>query len=184
MPGSVTTLHLPVAEQVHVRQQPLAQQLETALVISAAPVVAVREVEAVNVPLFRIVFAGDDLGAQLVGAGDACAARLARSIKGLAVHLVGRGVVDDVAVLDAVILGTEPGVDPERLDADDLLLLVAHRARHVHHVEDHRVGHRLRLFFPRAVAHVLADRRDQRRVVVVAARGELTLQRLAVGASK
>ncbi len=97
---------------------------------------------------------------------------------------MGRRVVDDVAVGDAVIVRADPGVDPERLDAHDLLLLVPHRAGDVHHVEDDGVGDRLRLFLPRAVAHVLANRGHHRRAVVVAAGGELPLQRLAVGSAK
>ena len=57
----------------------------------------------------------------------------------------------------------QPRVDPEGLAADDLLLLVAHRARHVHHVDDDRVRLRLRHDdLAGAVALVLADRDDAR----------------------
>ena len=68
------------------------------------------------------------LSAQLVGRADLGAAALAGVVEGVLVHLLGRGVVDDVDRLDALVVGLEPGVDPERLDADDLLLLVGHRA--------------------------------------------------------
>ena len=54
------------------------------------------------------------------------------------------GVVNDVRRLDALIVRLEPGVDPERLDADDLLLLVGHRAGDVHNVDDGGDGLRLR----------------------------------------
>ena len=50
----------------------------------------------------------------------------------------------------------QPGIDPEALDAHDLLLLVAHRAGDVHHVDDHRVGLGLRGQLPGAVPLVLA----------------------------
>ena len=74
--------------------------------------------------------------AQFVGRADLGAARLARVVEGVLVHLLGGGVVDDVDRLDALVMGLDPGVDPERLDAHDLLLLVGHRAGHVHHVDD------------------------------------------------
>ena len=92
--------------------------------------------EGVDVPLVRRVACGDDLVAQLVGRADLRAARLAGVVEGVLVHLLGDRVVDDVDGLEALVVGLEPGVDPERLDAHDLLLLVGHRAGHVHHVDD------------------------------------------------
>ncbi len=87
------------------------------------------------------------------------------------VDLARDRVVDDVARLDALVVGLEPGVDPERLDADDLLLLVAHRAGHVHHVDDDGVASAAAASsFQRAVPLVLADRDDDRVARVVRAR--------------
>src|SRR5690606_32428550 len=76
--------------------------------------------------------------------------------------------------------GADPGVDPERLDADDLLLFIAHRAGDVHHVDDHRVRHRLRLHLPGARARVVGRRGGQRARRVVRACGGLAAQRLLV----
>src|SRR5690606_18363331 len=180
--AAVPALDLAVAEQVAHRQQAFAQQREALLVVAAAPVVAVREVEHVDVPLLRRVVPLDDLGRELVRARDARAAGLARRVERLPVDLTGRRVVDDVARLEAVVVRADPGVDPERLDAHDLLLLVPHRAGHVHHVQDHRVRDRLRLNLPGAVAHVVADRDDDRAHGAVRARGDLPAQRLLVRA--
>ena len=104
----------------------------------------------------------DDLVGQVVGRADPRAAALAGVVEGVLVHLAGHGVVNDVASGHAVVLALEPGVDPERLDADDLFLVVGHRARDVHHVDDDGVelgqGDRV----PGAIELVLADRDDER----------------------
>jgi hypothetical protein len=102
--------------------------------------------------------------------------------EGLAVDLARDGVVDDVAGLQALVVGAQPGVDPEALDADDLLLLVAHRAGDVHHVDDHRVRLRQLGETPAPVPLVLAGGDDDRHCRVVGAGGDAPLQRLLVGA--
>jgi hypothetical protein len=144
LPRAVGALDLAVAEHVHLRQQlALLEQLDAAHRVVHRPVVAVGEVERVDVPLGRGVLGVDDLRAELVGARDHRAARLARVEEGVAIDLARHGVVDDVAALEALVLLAQPGIDPEGLDADDLLLLVAHRARHVHHVDDDGVATRM-----------------------------------------
>src|SRR5262249_36978162 len=110
------------------------------------------------------------------------AARLAGVVEGVFVHLVGDGVVDDVDVLDALVVGLDPGVDPERLDADDLLLLVGHRAGHVHHVHDDGDGLRLLDLFPAAILLVGPDGHDDGIDRVVRARGNLPLHGALEGA--
>ena len=147
-----------------------------------APVVAVGEVEGVDVPLVRRIAGGDDLVGQLVGRADLGAAALARVVEGVLVHFLGGGVVDDVDRLDALVVGLDPGVDPERLDADDLLLLVGHGAGHVHHVDDDGDALRLLHFLPAAVLLVLADRDDDRVAGIVGAGGDLPLQGALEGA--
>src|SRR6185312_9205791 len=72
--------------------------------------------------------------------------------------------------------------DPEGLDADDLFLLVAHRSRHVHDEDHDRVGLRQRAGPPGAVPTILAHRRDDRVLRVVAAGHDLPAQRLTEGA--
>src|SRR6185295_10544703 len=79
-------------------------------------------------------------------------------------------------------LRAQPGVDPERLGAHDLLLLVAHRPRHVHHVDDHRRVLRHLAHLPGAVALVLLEGDDHRVLGVVGPRRHRALQRLAVRA--
>ena len=124
----------------------------------------------------------DDLVGQVVGRADPRPAALPGVVEGVLVDLAGHGVVDDVAGGHAVVLALEPGIDPERLDADDLLLVVGHRARDVHQVEDDGVelgqGDRV----PGAIELVLADRDDQGVARVVGVRGDLPLEGLLVGA--
>src|SRR6185503_15445052 len=79
---------------------------------------------------------------------------------------------------EALVVRAQPRIEPERLDADDLLLFVAHRAGHVHHVDDDRVRLRLDHFLPGAVAAVLADRDDDRTILVVAPGGDRAPERL------
>src|SRR5262245_35148808 len=63
---AVRALHLPVAEQVDARQELLLQDLQAVRDV-VAPVVAVGEVEGVDVALVGQVAGGDDLVAQRVG---------------------------------------------------------------------------------------------------------------------
>ncbi len=102
--------------------------------------------------------------------------------EGVAVDLARHRVVDDVAGLEPLVVLPEPRIDPEGLDPHDLLLLVAHRARHVHHVDDDGVRLRERHLLPGAVAPVLAHRDDHRPPPVVRAARDLPPQRLLVGA--
>src|SRR5690606_16347828 len=77
----------------------------------------------------------------------------------------------------AFVLAPQPRVDPERLDADDLLLLVTHRAGHVHHVDDDRVRDRLLLRLPGAVAHVVPRGDHDGPLGIVSPHHDLPLQR-------
>src|SRR5262249_22181650 len=156
----------------------LLEKLDAVTRVVSAPVVAVREVEGIDVPLVRREALVDQPGAELVGRADLRAARLADVEERVLVDFLGRRVVHDVPALDRAVLRAEPGVDPEALDPDDLLLLETHRARDVHHVDDHRVGFRLLVRLPGAVALVLADGDDSRVQRVVFAHGDLPLQRL------
>jgi hypothetical protein len=70
----------------------------------------------------------------------------------------------------------DPGVDPERFDPHDFLLLVGHAAGHVHHVDDAGDGVRAGRFLPTAVLFVLPDRHHEGVVGVVRARGNLPLE--------
>src|ERR1019366_3701214 len=91
------------------------------------------------------------------------------------VDLVGFGVVDDVDVFDPFVVLLDPGVDPERLDADDLFLLVGHGAGDVHHVHDAGDAIGLVDFLPTAILFIGADRDDQRIGGVVGSRRDLAL---------
>ena len=103
-----------------------------------APVVAVGEMEHVDVPVGLGMLVVDDLVGQVVGRADPGAAAFAGVIERVLVDLASDRVVDDVASGHAVVLALEPGVDPERLGPDDLFLVVGHRARDVHQVKDDR----------------------------------------------
>ena len=177
---AVGALDLAVAEEVALGQELVAQEAD-ALAVVLAPVVAVGEVEDVDVPVGRGVVGVDDLVGQVVGRADPRAAALAGVVEGVLVDLAGDGVVDDVAGGHAVVLALEPGVDPERLDPDDLLLVVGHAPRDVHKVQDDRVGVRQEHGVPRAVELVLANRDDHRVAGVVGVRGDLALEGLLVG---
>src|SRR5204862_355983 len=85
------------------------------------------EMERIDVPLGRVVVLADQLRAELVRGRNLRPARLLEMVEGLAVDLLRGGVVDDVARLELLVLRAQPRVDPERLGAHDLLLLVARR---------------------------------------------------------
>ena len=138
--------------------------------------------ERVDVPGAGIVFPVHDVAAELVGGADHRPAGLAGMEERLAIHLARHRVVDDVAGLEALVVGAQPGVDPEALDADDLLLLVAHRAGDVHHVDHYRIGLRQLGEPPAPVPLVLAGRNDDRDQRVVRPGRDAPLQRLLVGA--
>src|SRR5579883_177997 len=182
LPGAVGALDLAVREHVRARQDPLLEQIHAEQRVVHRPVVAVGEVERVDVPLGGRVMIVDELRAELVCARDHRPAALARVEERLAIDLPGHGVVDDVAALEALVLLGEPGVDPEALDADDLLLLVAHGAGYVHHVDDDRVGDRLGLGLPAPVTLVGGDGHDHGIARRVRAGGDLALERLPVRA--
>ena len=182
LPRAVGALDLAVAEEVHLGEDVRLQELDALDGVVDRPVVAVGEVKRVDVPLRGRKIVLDHLRAQLVGAGDHRAARLARAEEGVAVDLLGHGVVDDVARLEPLVLAAQPGVDPEGFDADDLLLLVAHRSGDVHDEDHHRVRLRQRRRSPRPIAAVLAHRHDDRAVRVVGAGHDLPAQRLTEGA--
>ena len=129
--------------------------------------------EQIDIPFRRVVVRVQHLATQIERAGNLRAAVFAQMEKRLPVHLRRPDVVDDVSALDAFIVSTQPGVDPKRLQADQLLLFVAHRAGHVHHVDDHRVGLRLEHRLPTAVSPVRSDWNDNRIVGIVEAGRDL-----------
>src|SRR5262249_49061704 len=106
----------------------------------------------------------------------------ARVVERVLVHFLGRRVVDNVGGLHPLVVGLDPGIDPERLDADDLLLLVGHRAGHVHHVDEDGDALRLVDFLPAAVLLVLADRHHHGRMGIVDAGGDLPSEGTLEGA--
>src|ERR1019366_8687212 len=176
----VRALDLAVREHVHARQELVLQEVDAEERVVHRPVVAVGEMERIDVPLFGRVPLVDELGAELVRARDHRPAALPRVEERLAVDLARDRVVDDVPALEALVLLLQPRVDPEALDADDLLLLVAHRSRHVQHVDDDGVGNRLGLGLPAAEALVDRDGHDDRVRGRVRAHRDLPLERLAV----
>src|SRR5580693_365643 len=78
---AVGAFHLAVAEQVAAGEQIGSERLQAALVVFA-PVVAVRELKAINVPVSGREIASDDLPGDLVGRRDSCSAAFARAVEG------------------------------------------------------------------------------------------------------
>src|SRR5216683_344047 len=93
-----------------------------------APIVPITEVKRVDIPLVGRQAGGSDLVSQLVSLADLGPAAFAGVVESMLVHLLGRGVMNDVDGLNSLVVGLDPGVDPKRLDADDFFLLVGHRA--------------------------------------------------------
>src|SRR5205814_10661522 len=104
--------------------------------VAARPVISVRKVKHVYVPELLRIFLFDDLMAKLVCRRDDGAAALAGMEKGFSIDFLSDCIMDDVPGDDTVVVRLNPCIDPERLDADDFLLLVAHRTGNVHHVKD------------------------------------------------
>src|ERR1041385_2660483 len=181
LPGAVGAFDLTISEEIHARENRLLHDLHARQRVVHAPVVAVREMERIDVPFLGRVVVVHHLRAELVRARNHRAARFPRVEERVAIDLTRDGVVNDVAALEALVVAAEPRVDPEALDPDDFLLLVAHRARNVHHVDDDGIGNRLRAFLPGPITLVLALRNDDGvRRIVDAARNR-TAQRLSVG---
>src|SRR5205823_1368716 len=110
-----------------------------------------------QVVLVRRVALVNQVVAQFVGRADLGAAALARVVKRVLVDQVGGGIVNDVGRLDALVVGLDPGVDPERLDADDLLLLVGHRPGNIHHVDNHGDAFGFANLLPASILFVFPD---------------------------
>src|SRR5256885_6388056 len=94
--AAIRAFDLPVAEQIRNRQQFFAEYLERFLVVFA-PIVAVRKLKAVQIPLRGRKLLLDQSGTRLVGRADPRAAAFARMVKRVLVDFLGNRVVDDVA---------------------------------------------------------------------------------------
>lgn len=134
--GAVGAGDLAVADHVALRDEAFLEEFDAGLVVGFGGVVAVGEVEAVDVPFGGGVVLVDEVGGALVGGGDSGAAVFADAEEGFLVDLGGGDVVDDEAGGDAVVVLAEPGVDPEGGEAHDFFLLVAHGAGDIHHRDD------------------------------------------------
>src|SRR5262249_3028253 len=132
--------------------------------------------EGIDIPLVRRIASIDKLVGQGVSRADLGPAAFASVVERVLVHFLGGGVMNDVDRLDSLIVSLNPGVDPEGLDANDVLLIVGHGAGNVHHVNDDRDALRLTDFFPAAILFVLANRNNQRSARIVRIGGDLTLE--------
>src|SRR5919199_1260784 len=130
-------LDLAIAEGVGLLEDRL-DKLDAALVIDVPPVVTVGEMERVHVPLARVVPLGHDVESQLVGGRHLGPPGLAEAKEGVLVHLLRLRVVGDEHDLDLGVLGPEEANHPEVEAARDVLLELAHGARHVAHGNDGR----------------------------------------------
>jgi hypothetical protein len=98
--------------------------------------------------------------AELVGRGDARPAALAQMSRRCSASTSWAAVVDDIARGQVLVVGLQPGIDPESGQAHQLFLAIGHAARDIHHVEDDRVAVGPRVRLPGAVALVVADGDD------------------------
>src|SRR5690348_3781036 len=95
LPRAVARLDLPVAKHVAHGQELLLEDLHAKARVLARPVVPVRKMERIDVPVRRRVLALDDFFAKLIGRADERAARLARAEKRLLIDLASCRVVND-----------------------------------------------------------------------------------------
>src|SRR5262249_55324213 len=146
-----------------------------------APVIAVGEVKAIDVPLIRRIALADEPIGQFVGGTDLGAATLAGMVERVLVHLLSGSVVDDVNGFNPLIVGLNPGVDPKRFDAHDLLLFIRHGARDIHHVDDDGNALRFADLFPTPILLIFANGHDDRMGRVIDLRGNLAPQRALEG---
>ena len=117
---------LAVAKHVAGREKLLLEQLHAIAAVGFAAVVAVAEVEEVDVPFIGRIVGLEQLLGTAESAADLGAAVFAEVVEGVLVDLLGRDVVDDVAGLYSLVVLAEPGVDPEALEADEFFLFLAH----------------------------------------------------------
>src|SRR4051794_35879510 len=169
---------LAVAEHVAHGDELFLEDLDALAAVGLGAVVAVAEVEQVDVPLVGAVVGVEKLLAGLERAADLRAAVLAQVVEGVLVHLLGADVVDDVTALDPLVIFAEPGVDPEALQAHQLLLLLAHRSGDVHHEDDDRVALGALDLLPAPVPDVLLLRDDDGVFRVVIPNHDLPLEGL------
>src|SRR5579875_823951 len=174
--AAVRTFYLSVTEQVDTWQYFFLQNLQTMRSI-IPPVVAVGEVESVDVPLVRRIAGGDNLVGQAVGRANLGAARFACVIKRVLIHFLGHCIVDNVDCLHTLVVSLDPGVDPEGLDADDLFLFVGHGAGHVHHVNEDSDTLGQVDVFPAAILLVLPNRHNNGIAGIIGVRSDLPPQR-------
>src|SRR5579871_5589474 len=100
--------------------------------------------------------------------------------EGVTVHFLSHGVMNDVATINAVVVGSKPGIDPKTLDSHNLFLFITHRSRYVHHINNYCVGFWPYLSFKTTKAHVFFDRNDHGPLVIVNAHGDLSSQRVFI----
>ena len=110
----------------------LLDQLHAELVVRR-PVVAVGEVERIDVPVLGLVARLDDLERQLVGGRDLRAAALAVVKNSSSVTSFASVWWADEDDLDVVVLRAQEAHHPEVEAARDVLLELAHDAGDVHH---------------------------------------------------
>ena len=81
LPRSIATLDLTITEEIHHRQEGLGHEIQADLRVFARPIVAVREVEGVDVPIARRIVVLDDLFTKFVGRADERPSALASLVK-------------------------------------------------------------------------------------------------------
>ena len=93
----------------------------------------------------------------------------------------GGGVVNEVASFQSLVLGSQPCIQPERLDTHNLFLLVPHAAGDVHHVDDNGVGFWFVVDSECPVPAVFAGWNNHRVFRIVVPDDQMSAQRLLEG---
>lgn len=143
----VVLVHLAVAEEVGALQY-LADQLD-ALGVVRGQIVAVREMERVDIVMGSRVPLLHDVQTLQIGRGADCTTTFALGEKLLLGHFLCLRMVGDEDDVDLLVLGAEEPSHPEEKAAGDILLKAAHRPRRVHHRQDDGIGMRLADLLPR-----------------------------------
>src|SRR4030095_5883312 len=108
LPQKLTTavgaFHLAVAKEVYLAQQLLLQQRDAFVGGAARPVVTVREVEPVDVPLLQVILLIDHLVEIVVGRGNHGPTAFPQVVELLFIHFFRCGIVNNVSRHQTLVL--------------------------------------------------------------------------------
>src|SRR5690242_4624070 len=98
--GAIPGFHLPIAKDIANREQRFLEDIQAESCIFTGPVIPIRKMKRINIPIGRRIISFDDLLAKLIGRADESSAGLPGSEKRILIHLTSRGIMNDVTSLD------------------------------------------------------------------------------------